>query len=81
MTRELISILRVFTISRVRNRIFSIKFCYYFVKVKKVLRIASTYKLGSEEIERVTKRERVICGPECFKVTGSMPSCKPNHGL
>ena len=34
MTSGLIAILRVFTISRVRNRIFDIKFCYLFVIVK-----------------------------------------------
>ena len=34
MTSGLIAILRVFTISRVRNRIFDIKFCYVFVIVK-----------------------------------------------
>ena len=34
MTSGLIAILRVFTISRVRNRIFDIKFCYSFVIVK-----------------------------------------------
>ena len=34
MTSGLIAILSVFTISRVRNRIFDIKFCYKFVIVK-----------------------------------------------
>ena len=34
MASGLIAILRVFTISRVRNRIFDIKFCYLFVIVK-----------------------------------------------
>ena len=30
--------------------------------------LASISKLRSEDIERVTKRERVICRPECFKM-------------
>ena len=30
--------------------------------------LASISKLRSEEIKRVSKRERVICRPECFKV-------------
>ena len=30
--------------------------------------LASISKLRSEEIERVSKRERVMCLPECFKV-------------
>ena len=34
MTSGLIAILRVYAISRVRNRIFDIKFCYLFVIVK-----------------------------------------------
>ena len=34
MTSGLIAILRVYAISRLRNRIFDIKFCYLFVIVK-----------------------------------------------
>ena len=34
MTSRLIAILRVYAISGVWNRIFDIKFCYYFVIVK-----------------------------------------------
>ena len=30
--------------------------------------LASISKLRSEDIERVTKRERAICRPECFKI-------------
>ena len=30
--------------------------------------IASISKLRNEDIERVTKRERAICRPECFKM-------------
>ena len=30
--------------------------------------LASISKLRSEDIEKVTKRERAICRPECFKM-------------
>ena len=45
MTRGLIAVLRVATISRVRNRIFNIKFCYYVIcySQKTVLRIGLLY--------------------------------------
>ena len=41
--------------------------------------LASISKLRSEEIEIVTKRERVICWPECFKLILKLKKLKHDY--
>ena len=45
------------------------KKCYIIKSMSSIIEfITSISKLRSEDIERVTKRERAICRPECFNM-------------
>ena len=78
MTSGLIAILRVFTISRVRNRIFDIKFCYLFVIVKNsitnmfIILITNDRGFLIFKISRNRRDNRFI-----FKYTGQVNEFNP----
>ena len=71
MTSGLIAILRVFTISRVRNRIFNIKFCNVYVIIKNsttnqfIVLITNDSGFQIFKISRIRRDSRFI-----FKYTG-----------